>query len=48
VVEGYRTALYAAFPVTEVEISVGQPERWERAFNLGDIDFQVGVMITNR
>jgi hypothetical protein len=42
VVEGYRAALMAVYPVTGVEISVAPVETWTEPFDLGDINVRVG------
>lgn len=44
VVEGYRAALMAVYPVTEVQISVDEVQVWDGAYDLGDINVQVGVI----
>lgn len=44
VVEGYRAALWATYPVTEVSISVGDVVPWAGEADLGDINVEVGVL----
>lgn len=42
VVEGYRAALMAVFPVTQVVLSVAPTETWAGPLDLGDINVRVG------
>ncbi|MCA9491172.1 MAG: hypothetical protein KC621_14680 [Myxococcales bacterium] len=42
VVDGYRAALMAVYPVTDVQLDVGPVEVWSGAFDLGDINVRVG------
>ncbi|MCB9683630.1 MAG: hypothetical protein H6735_01155 [Alphaproteobacteria bacterium] len=44
VVEGYRAALMAVYPVTDVELDVGPVEVWTGPFDLGDINVRVGQL----
>lgn len=44
VVDGYRAALLAMYPVPEVEITVGEPVAWDEGLDLGGINVAVGVM----
>lgn len=42
VVDGYRDALMAVYPVTEVEVTVDPVQVWAGPFDLGDINVRVG------
>lgn len=42
VLEGYRAALQATFPVTDVQLSVAEAELWEGDLDLGAINERVG------
>jgi predicted Zn-dependent protease with MMP-like domain len=44
VVEGYRAALMAVYPVTDVLIDVAPVEVWTEAFDLGAVNVRVGVL----
>lgn len=44
VIEGLRMALFATWPVTEVEVSLAPVQRWDGPADLGDINVQVGVL----
>lgn len=44
VVEGYRAAMLAMYPVTDVELTVGSVEVWDGALDLGEINVQVGIL----
>jgi hypothetical protein len=44
VIDGMAAALMAAFPITGVETSVADVQRWERPFDLGDINVDVGIL----
>ncbi|MFK7928731.1 MAG: M66 family metalloprotease [Myxococcota bacterium] len=43
VIEGMRDALMAVYPVTGVEVSVGDPVVWNREFDIGDMNYELGV-----
>lgn len=44
VVQGYRDALLATYPVTDVEVTVGAVQTWTGPADLGEINVQVGVL----
>lgn len=44
VVEGYRAALFATYPVTDVRITVGPVETWEGELDLGALNVRVGEL----
>lgn len=44
IVEGYRAALMATFPVTDVRITVGEVVHWDGALDLGDINVRLGEL----
>lgn len=44
VLDGYRAALLATYPITEVEITVASVEPWTGPFDLTDINVRVGEL----
>ena len=44
VLDGYRAALLATYPVADVTITVGDVEPWTGPFDLGDINVRVGEL----
>ncbi len=44
VLDGYRAALLATYPVTDVTITVGDVEPWSGDFDLGDVNVRVGEL----
>lgn len=44
VIEGFRAALLATYPVTDVTVSVAPVEVWSSEFDLGDVNVRVGEL----
>lgn len=42
VLEGYRSALLATYPVTDVELSVAAVETWDEPFDIGEVLVRLG------